>query len=56
MHIVYLVALIAGVWFLVSLAVGCVLGRCLRRAELLPVAIPASPAGARPTGCERWAA
>ena len=56
MHIVYLGALIAGAWFLVSLAVGCVLGRCLRRAELFPVALPASPACARSAEYEQWAA
>jgi hypothetical protein len=56
MHIVYMAALIAGAWFLVSLAVGCVLGRCLRRAELLPVALPASPTRTRSAQYEQWAA
>lgn len=56
MHMVYLAAGIVSVWALVSLVAGCVLGRALRRAEVLPVLAPASSSSTFSIGDDQWAA
>lgn len=56
MHVVYLAALLIGSWCLLSLLVGCVVGRMLRHAAMLPALSPASSPAAPAPGYDRWAA